>query len=51
MVWECSGCATPLPEDSAELPTARFCRECGAPYFSEEVTIKEAKKGSSASGN
>jgi hypothetical protein len=22
-----------MPDDSAELDAARFCRDCGAPYF------------------
>jgi hypothetical protein len=33
MVWECAQCGAPLPDDSAELDLARFCRACGAPYF------------------
>ena len=33
MVWKCSRCEEPLPNDNGELLTARFCRECGAPYF------------------
>lgn len=33
MVWECPGCGAPVPEDSEELTLARFCRECGSPYF------------------
>jgi hypothetical protein len=42
MIWECRKCAAPLPEDSAELAAARFCRECGAAYFPEEPA-REAK--------
>lgn len=33
MVWECAGCHAALPEDGDELERARFCRDCGAPYF------------------
>jgi hypothetical protein len=33
MVWECSKCGAGMPEDSSELDAARFCRDCGAPYF------------------
>ncbi len=33
MVWVCAACEAPVPEDSTELTTARFCRQCGAPYF------------------
>lgn len=33
MVWRCASCETPLPDDNAELSAARFCRQCGAPYF------------------
>jgi hypothetical protein len=33
MVWECSACEEPVPEDPAELAEARFCRKCGAAYF------------------
>jgi hypothetical protein len=36
MVWACERCSAPLPEDSGELATARFCRECGHSYFNEE---------------
>ena len=40
MIWECANCAAPLPDDGDELATARFCRECGSPYFSEEEVEK-----------
>ena|GEM_PF-6467469 len=33
MVWACPSCDTPLPDDSAELEAALFCRQCGAAYF------------------
>jgi predicted RNA-binding Zn-ribbon protein involved in translation (DUF1610 family) len=33
MAWRCGACKAPLPEDNEELLTARFCRECGKPYF------------------
>lgn len=33
MVWACTSCEAPVPEDNAELATAQFCRHCGAPYF------------------
>lgn len=33
MVWKCQTCDAPLPEDSAELIPAQFCRHCGSPYF------------------
>jgi hypothetical protein len=33
MVWKCPNCGAGLPEDSAELETARFCRDCGTAYF------------------
>lgn len=33
MVWQCPDCGEALPQDSAELGKARFCRECGSPYF------------------
>jgi hypothetical protein len=33
MVWECAKCGAGMPEDSTELDAARFCRDCGAPYF------------------
>lgn len=33
MVWKCLECGSALPDDSAELETAAFCRDCGAPYF------------------
>jgi len=46
MVWECSSCATPLPDDSGELASARFCRECGSPYFAEEASEKKSGRGS-----
>ena len=46
MIWQCSGCEAPLPEDSTELATARFCRECGTPYFDEEASEKKLGRGS-----
>ena len=33
MVWWCGECNRALPEDTSELATARFCRQCGADYF------------------
>lgn len=36
MVWQCPSCEQPLPDDSTELETARFCRNCGTPYFEDE---------------
>lgn len=35
MVWACPSCDAGLPEDGAELLAARFCRQCGAPYFED----------------
>ena len=35
MVWGCSNCAAALPDDNNELIAARFCRECGTPYFAD----------------
>lgn len=37
MVWMCSDCGKPVPEDSAELTEARFCRWCGHSYFDDEA--------------
>ena len=37
MVWACEQCNAPLPTDNDELATARFCRDCGAPYFVDET--------------
>lgn len=37
MVWQCAACESPMPDDQAELITARFCRHCGAPYFGAET--------------
>jgi hypothetical protein len=42
MVWGCAKCSAPLPDDSAELEAARFCRDCVAAYFSVDVA-REAK--------
>ena len=36
MVWACSTCAEPLPDDPKELQSARFCRHCGMSYFGDE---------------
>jgi hypothetical protein len=33
MVWRCKACEAPLPDDSEELATARFCWQCGSGYF------------------
>ena len=33
MVWSCTECDAGLPDDTTELATARFCRQCGADYF------------------
>jgi hypothetical protein len=40
MVWHCPNCRSPLPDDPGELISARFCRNCGSPYFphSEDET-------------
>jgi hypothetical protein len=48
MIWECGNCATSLPEDSNELISARFCRECGSPYFSDEPA--DTGEGSKSNG-
>ena len=42
MVWQCPRCSEPLPLDSAELVSARFCRDCGAPYFAEAEGASQA---------
>ena len=36
MIWECTHCHEPLPEDADELILARFCRDCGTSYFGAE---------------
>jgi hypothetical protein len=36
MIWECSHCQSPLPEDGDELMLAKFCRDCGKAYFAAE---------------
>jgi hypothetical protein len=36
MAWECSKCHSPLPDEPDELSHARFCRDCGAPYFADD---------------
>jgi len=41
MVWVCSGCQEPLPEDPVELAEARFCRQCGTAYFGDEPVTGE----------
>ncbi len=33
MVWSCPECGVSLPEDSAELLVAQYCRHCGTAYF------------------
>jgi hypothetical protein len=45
MIWECTNCGVPLPEDSAELESARFCRGCGSPYFPDETVDPTEKPG------
>jgi hypothetical protein len=30
---EAYGCGAAMPDDATELDAARFCRDCGAPYF------------------
>jgi hypothetical protein len=42
MVWQCPACGAGLPEDSAELETARYCRECGAAYFENAIATEGA---------
>jgi hypothetical protein len=36
MVWQCPSCGVAVPDDSDELLKAKFCRQCGANYFSEK---------------
>lgn len=36
MVWECGNCKASVPDDGEELAVARFCRECGTPYFDSD---------------
>ena len=36
VVWACPKCSAALPEDSAELMVAQFCRQCGSAYFAEQ---------------
>jgi hypothetical protein len=36
MIWACSHCQAPLPEDGDELMLAKFCRDCGKAYFAAE---------------
>ena len=43
MMWRCPSCGGGLPEDNAELQTARFCRLCGVPYFDEEPAVADAE--------
>jgi hypothetical protein len=38
MLWACPSCQSPLPDDSDELAEARFCRQCGANYFTNGET-------------
>jgi hypothetical protein len=45
MVWECPQCSEPLPQDAEELATAKFCRNCGTPYFSNGKTQRSTKAG------
>jgi len=45
MAWECPTCRSPLPYDTNELIAARFCRDCGSPYFPDS---EEAEKAESA---
>jgi hypothetical protein len=40
MVWSCPSCDDPLPEDSAELLAAQFCRKCGASYFGQSAPTR-----------
>lgn len=42
MVWQCPSCGEGVPEDSDELVKARFCRQCGAPYFDDERPAEAA---------
>ena len=42
MVWDCPNCQSPLPDDPGELISARFCRNCGSPYFPHDE--KETKE-------
>jgi len=36
IVWQCPACDAPVPSDPDELQAARFCRDCGAPYFGDD---------------
>lgn len=44
MVWACADCNDPLPQDADELVKAKFCRNCGTPYFSNGTTRRTVKK-------
>lgn len=46
MVWACPSCNAGLPDDADELMAARFCRECGGPYFEGEEESAPAGNGS-----
>lgn len=35
MTWKCPNCEEPVPQDTDELALARFCRQCGAAYFTD----------------
>lgn len=51
VVWRCPKCGEPLPDDSGELATARFCRDCGAAYFPDaELPKGEAPAADEAPG-
>jgi hypothetical protein len=44
MVWSCPSCDHPLPEESAELAAARFCRQCGTSLFgNDEAPAADAR--------
>ena len=45
MIWACPRCHEPVPDDTAELESANFCRACGAPYFAP-VDNPEAQRPS-----
>lgn len=45
MVWACQECASPLPEDTAELISARFCRQCGHGYFDDTPPSEAVEAG------
>jgi len=40
MVWACSNCEAPLPDDATELAEAQFCRHCGTPYFEHDAAAE-----------